>query len=99
MIRIITFAVAIALLPGVSATAVANNRACAAQLAATKRPVGPSEFTKFVSACGHARNFRGSRKEAAQKWADCVNRRVDKEQPDSTDEWQKIMTACLLAGR
>ena len=33
----------------------------------------------------------------SRRWADCVNRRVDSEKPDSTDEWQKIMTACLLA--
>src|SRR5579859_2627854 len=97
MARMIIFAVATALLPCVSMTATAAHRVCG-ELGAVTHPVGASEFRAFVSACG-AHNFRGYRKEAAQKWAACVNRRVDNEKPDSTDDWQKIMTTCLLADR
>ena len=94
MIRMITFAVAGALLSPVSA--MAANRACD-EFTATKRLYGPSDYSKFISACGLARSFRGNRESVSRRWADCVNRRVDSEKPDSTDEWQKIMTACLLA--
>jgi len=96
MVRIITFAVAGALLSCVSVTAVAANRACE-EFIATKRVYRPSDYNEFVSGCSLARNFRSNRKAAARGWADCVNQRVDGGKPESSDDWLKIMTACLSA--
>jgi len=96
MVWTITIALASALLSCLSVTALAANLACK-EFAGTKRLYGPSEYRQFVSACGVARTFKGNRNEVAKRWADCVNRRVDSEKPDSSDDWLKIMEACLVA--
>ena len=95
MVRIITFAIAGALLSCISGTAVAANRACE-EFTATKRVYGPSDYNKFVSACGPVRTFRRTRGATAKRWADCVNRRADSENLEASDDWLKIMTACMF---
>jgi hypothetical protein len=64
-----------------------------------ERPAAAAPEQKAPTGKTDRQNLNAPQKSesVSTRWADCVNRRVDSEKPDSTGEWQKIMTACLLA--
>ena len=92
MLRIITVAFATAFVSCLSVTATAAKPACDEFVA--KRQYGPSAYGGFIYAC-LGRQFKRDRKADADKWANCVNHHTDSAKPDSSDEWLKIMTACV----